>query len=84
MNEKVRGYNWNNILWGRIMKLDKIIIVTFFSSVICLIMYLITAIVMAYIDNINLHEEGVGVLAIMGYFIIPFITLYSLDIKEKN
>ena len=66
------------------MKLDKIVLVTFFSSIICFIMYLVTAIVMTYTDNINLHEEGVGVLAIMGYFIIPFITLYSLDIKEKN
>lgn len=66
------------------MKLDRIIIVTFFSSIICLIMYLVTAIVMTYTDNINLHEEGAGVLAMMGYFIIPFITLYSLDIKEKN
>lgn len=66
------------------MKLDKIVLVTFFSSIICFIMYLVTAIVMTYTDNINLHEEGVGVLAIMGYFIIPFITLYSLDIKENN
>jgi len=51
------------------------------SSAICLAMYLITAILFSY-EGLLLHKEPVGVIALMAYFIFPFITISLRKIKE--
>ena len=63
--------------------IDKLVINIFTSSIICFVMYLITAIILAYTDNIILHQEGFGILALIGYFIIPFITIHLLWVEGQ-
>lgn len=60
--------------------MERALIYVFISSIICLVMYLITAILFSY-QNVNLHSEPVGLLAIILYFFIPLITIYSLKIE---
>lgn len=64
--------------------MEKLITNVFISSSICLVMYLTTAIIIGYVDNININKEGVGVLALMLYFIVPFISIQLIFIEEKT
>ena len=61
-------------------KATRLVIYIFLSSCICLVMYLITAILFWY-QGVNLHQEPAGVLAIIGYFVVPFLAFIVLEIE---
>jgi len=62
------------------MKSEYIILNLLVSSGICLVMYLVTAILFSY-DGLYLHHEPVGILALLAYFLVPFISIQALDFK---
>ena len=64
--------------------LERITIASFLSGLICLVMYLSTAIIIYYLDGINIHEEPVGALAILLYFIVPFIMIIALKVDKDD
>ena len=64
--------------------MDKLILNIFISSGICLFLYLITAIVIGYTDGININEDGIGILALMLYFIVPFISIHLIFMEGNS
>ena len=61
-------------------KATRLVIYIFLSSCICFVLYLATAILFWY-QGINLHQEPAGVLALMGYFLVPFFSFVILEIE---
>ena len=61
-------------------KATRLVIYIFLSSCICLVMYLITAILFWY-QGVNLHQEPTGMLTIIGYFVVPFLAFIVLEIE---
>ena len=64
--------------------IENLILTTFLSSLICLAMYLTTAILLWYVDGINLHTEPIGYLVIMLYFVVPFCTIQILNSSNNS
>lgn len=60
----------------------KCLVALFISSIICLILYLVTAVLIWYLDGINIHNEPIGALVIVLYLVIPFITIQGLFKEE--
>lgn len=61
-------------------KSSRFVIYIFLSSCICLVMYVITAVIFIY-QGVNLHEEAAGVLAMLLYFLVPFLSFIVLEIE---
>ena len=67
------------------INIEHIFLNMFFSGLICLVMYLFTAVVVFYSDGLLLHQELFGVVALLLYYIVPFVTIYLLFFeKDKN
>lgn len=62
---------------------EKLFLTAILSGFICLIMYIITAILFA-LDGIALNETIAGVIAFVGYFVVPFAVAWKLDIVEDS
>ena len=58
-------------------RIERIGISIFFSSLVCLILYLATALVLQVNNGIDLNSESIGIVVIIWYFVIPFIAIYN-------
>lgn len=52
------------------------------SSAIAIMFYVFTAIILWYVDGLVLNNEPAGVMALMLYFIVPFVTIQALKLEE--
>lgn len=66
------------------LNFDYIILNMFASVILCFVMYLTTAVVIVVVDGLNINEMPIGILALILYFLIPFITIQILDFKGEE
>jgi len=60
------------------MSEDKIVIIILATSIISCCFYMLTAVILYYVDGLVLHQEPAGILALILYTVVPAITLFSL------
>jgi len=60
------------------MNEDKIVIIILATSIISCCFYMLTAVILYYVDGLVLHEEPAGILALILYTVVPAITLFGL------
>lgn len=66
------------------LNFNYLILNIFASSLICFVLYLTTAVVIVLVDGLNLNEMPIGVLALILYFLTPFITIQALDFEGQE